>query len=109
MAQVRSINFKIGNMRKAVDWTVYPASRTAGQGDPTLFVQSDKRALSINLTTKKGMLSNGKGHPGFISVMKFLGATEVSVPDEIIALCLGAQPKSGDTLGSAGSVVVQIA
>tara|TARA_B100001778_G_scaffold334952_2_gene349490 strand:- start:15145 stop:15462 length:318 start_codon:yes stop_codon:yes gene_type:complete len=99
MAALKSVKFKIGNMRKEVDWTVYPPSRTASQDDPTLFVQSDKRALSINLKTKKGMLSNGKGHPGFASTQKFLGAVEVDVPDEIIEMCKDAQPQSGDTIG----------
>lgn len=106
MARVRSISFKIGNMRKVVDWTVYPASRTESQDDPTLFVQSDKRALSINLKTKKGMLSNGKGHPGFMSTQKLLGATEVDVPDEIIELCTDAQPQKGDDIGGAGIAFV---
>ena len=97
---MRRVEFKIGNMRKVVDWVVYPKSRTKNQDDPTLFVQSDKRALSINLKTKKGMLSNGKGHPGFHSTTAFCGAKEVDVPDEIIKLCTEAQPQSGDTIGS---------
>lgn len=108
MAQVRQISFKIGSMRKAVDWIVYPPSRTASQNDPTLFVQSDKRALSINLTTKKGMLSKAQTYPGFHSTMKICGATEVDVPDEIIKLCTDAQPQSGDTMGN-GAVTVIIA
>jgi hypothetical protein len=86
-------------MRKIVDWTVYPASRTESQDDPTMFVQSDKRALSINLRTKKGMLSNGKGHPSFMSTQKILGAIEVDVPDEIIEMCQEAQAKKGDRIG----------
>lgn len=106
MAQVRRIDFKIGPMKKVVDWIVYPASRTASEGNPTLFVQSDKRALRIDLSTKKGMLSNGKGHPSFMSVEKFLGGVEVDVPDDIIALCVGAQPQSGDTIGSGGVVCI---
>jgi len=105
--------FKIGNMRKAVDWTVYPqafnASKSETADDPTLFVQSDKRALSINLRTKKGMLSNGKGHPGFATTMKFLGAVEVDVSDEIIALCTDSEPKSGDIIGSSTVAVCRIA
>lgn len=98
MGFMKQVNFKIGNMRKAVDWTVYPSKQTESQDDPTLFVQSDKRALKINLRTKKGMLSNGKGHPGFHSVLPALGAVEVDVPDEIINLCMGNQPKSGDSI-----------
>lgn len=99
MAEVKQIEFKIGNMRKIADWIVYPGDCKSAEGNPALFVQSDKRALTIDLTTKKGMLSNGKGHPGFHSTMKFCGAIEVDVPDEIIQLCKDAQPKSGDTMG----------
>ncbi len=108
MARVRQINFKIGNMRRAVDWVVCPRPTNVGPEYNRLFVQSDKRALSIDLETKKGMLSNGKGHPGFHSTMKILGAIEVDVPDEIIELCTEAQPKPGDTMGSAGTAVVVI-
>lgn len=99
MAVVQRVNFKIGPMRKEADWTVYPASRTARQDDPTMFVQSDRRALSINLVTKKGMLSKAQNYPGFHSTQKFLGAVEVDVPDEIIEMCQNAQPQSGDTIG----------
>ena len=63
-----------------------------------LFVQSDKRALNIDLETKKGMLSNGKGHSDFASTTSFLGAIEIDVPDEIIQLCLNFQPKNGDRI-----------
>lgn len=99
---MKKVNFKIGGMRKVVDWVVYPQSynksKSETAGDPTLFVQSDKRALSINLRTKKGMLSNGKGHPGFHTTAKFFGATEVDVPDEIIEMCQENEYKSGDTV-----------
>lgn len=94
-------------MRKEVEWVVYPQNRTASENDPTLFVQSDKRALGINLRTKKGMLSNGKGHPGFHTVSKFMGATEVDVSDDIIALCNDAQAKTGDMVGAGGIVRIR--
>lgn len=105
----KRVDFKIGNMRKVVDWLVYPPSKNPETAEKTLFVQSDKRALSINLETKKGMLSNGKGHPGFHSTMAFCGAKEVDVPQEIIDACLEAQYHSGDVVGHAGASVVRIA
>lgn len=100
---MKSVTFKIKPMRKEVSWVVYPPSRTESQDDPTLFVQSEKRALSINLTTGKGMLSNGKGHPGFISTQKLMGAVEVDVPQEIIDMCKEAQAQKGDEIGPKGS------
>ena len=106
---MKKVIFKIGNMRKAVDWVVYPPNQTESQDDPTLFIQSDKRALNINLKTKKGMLSNGKGHPGFHSTTRFMGAVEVDIPDEIIDMCKAAQPQRGDSIGSGDTVIVRIA
>lgn len=105
---ITRVTFKIGTMRKEADWVVYPADRTAGEESPTLFVQSDKRALSIDLSTGKGMLSNGKGHPGFHSVARFMGATEVDVPPDLIEKLIAAQPQRGDTIGTmpGGGVVV---
>lgn len=92
---MKTVSFKIGNMRKTVEWTVYPPGTDAKK----LFVQSDKRALSINLETKKGFLSDGRGHPSFMSVSPMMGAVEVDVPDEIIKMCLETQPKKGDQVG----------
>ena len=93
---IQHVTAKLGNMRKAVDWIVYPGNHG---GDGLIFVQSDKRACSINLATKKGMLSNGKGHPGFISTSRMMGAIEIDVPQKFIDDCLAAQPKKGDTVG----------
>ena len=103
MPEVTSVHGRLGTMRKDVSWSVYPASynesKSETAGDPTLFVQSSKRAVSINLRTKKGMLSNGKGRPGFHAATKFCGAIEIDVPQEFIDACLAAQPNKGDTIG----------
>ena len=102
MSQTKQVTFKIGPMRKSVEWTVYPESQKrpdeGHMAHRMLFVQSDKRALNIDLKTKKGMLSNGKGHSDFASTTSFLGAIEIDVPDEIIQLCLNFQPKNGDRI-----------
>jgi len=110
---MRSVHGKLGTMRKAVDWTVYPESynksKSETAGARTIFVQSDKRACAINIETGRGMLSNGRGHPGFHSTMASLGAKEVDIPREFIDKCLKAQPKSGDAIGRAGTAVVRVA
>lgn len=107
--QTKRVTFKVGAMRKERDWSVYPQSfndsLSKRLGDPSLFVQCGNRALKINLTTKKGMLSNGKGHPGFESTTAFLGAIEVDVPQNVIDLCMESEPKSGDKIGSANSIM----
>jgi len=100
-------NWKLGSMRKEVDWVVYPKTHNDPKssdesGDPTLFVQSDKRAVSINLRTKMGWLSDGKSHPDFMSTASFFGAKEIDIPQAFIDQCLDAQPKSGDDIGAGG-------
>lgn len=110
---MRSVYGKLGNMRKEAEWTVYPtnynSSKSETAGARLIFIQSDKRACSINVETGKGMLSNGRGHPGFHSTLPALGAVEIDVPREFIDECLSAQPKSGDIVGKAGAAVVRIA
>lgn len=93
---MKKVYGKLGNMRKVVDWVVYP--ETEGR-EGILFVQSDKRAVSIIVAEKRGMLSNGKGHPGFHTTNKFCGAVEVDIPDEFLNQCLESQPQSGDKIG----------
>ena len=108
MAQVTRFMAKLGNMRKEADWIVYP-NRTNGDNSKIL-IQSDKRICEFDPTTRKGMLSSGKGgHPGFMMLSKFMGAMEIEVPEEVVALALAHKPQSGDTLGSAGSMTVLIA
>ena len=96
---MKRVHGKVGNMRKAVDWVVYANERTDDDGNKILKVQSDKRMLELNTGTRKGMLSNGKGHPSFDSTSKFLGGIEIDVPQEFIDQCIEGQAKSGDHIG----------
>lgn len=99
MARVTRFQAKLGTMRKAADWIVYPASIDGGDG--TLVIQSDTRIARINPATGKGILSKAKsGGAYFMHLSTFLGATEIDVPAEVIALATAHQPKSGDTIGA---------
>ena len=50
------ITAKLGNMRKAVEWIVYPPKK-----DGRIVIQSDRRiALFKNDGSNKGMLSKGR-------------------------------------------------
>jgi hypothetical protein len=73
---------KLGNMKKAQEFTVCPVSNT----EPHLVtVQSDKRIARIDLTTGKAMLSDGKGgHPGFHKLLPMCGAVEVDVAPDVL-------------------------
>jgi hypothetical protein len=70
---------KMGNMKKAVKWVVCPQSKPG-----FVLIQSERRIAEVNIETGKAMLSNGKGHPGFTSLAKMMGAVEVDCPKEIL-------------------------
>ena len=95
--RVQRITAKLGNMRKAADWVVYPASRT---GESEIVIQSDTRIASFDPATGKGLLSKAKPNGAyFMHLSKFMGATEIEVPADVIAAVQAAQPKSGDQIG----------
>lgn len=77
----RHVTGKMGNMRKVVEWTVYP---TQGEDDRNRTIQSDSRIAKINLDTGKAVLSKGRKGAAFIDLMAIRGATEVDCPQDII-------------------------
>jgi len=87
---------KLGNMRKAADFIVYPFK----EGQTSLLIQSDKRIAQIELGTGEGVLSNGKGHPGFASLNPWLGAMKIKVDTATLDQLQAIQPKSGDKIGT---------
>lgn len=90
-----SITAKLGNMKKAVEWTVYPASKDSDD----ITIQSDHRIAQISVKHKRAWLSVHRANGAyFVHLLPALGATVVPVPDEVITAALAAQPKSGDTL-----------
>ena len=104
---MKEIQCKLGNMRKAVGWVVYPPSRTS---DGTLLIQSDHRICQFNPETRKGMLSKHQAnYATFLHLSKMMGATEVEVPQEVVDMAKAAQPQSGDLIGKGGGVSVFVA
>ena len=92
---IKEITLKLGNMRKAADFVVYPK----GENDTHLLLQSDKRIARVEIATRKGILSSGKGgHPGFMA-LQLPGTMPIELSAEQLAEALGAQPKSGDKIG----------
>jgi len=91
----KEINAKLGNMRKAADWTIYPHNDNGN-----IVIQSDTRICKFDPTTGKGVLSrNVPNGAYFHHLNKFLGAIDVVVPREVIDACIDNQPKSGDKIG----------
>lgn len=76
------ITCKLGNMRKAVEWTICPQDSTTPN---EIVIQADKRIAKVFLDKGKAILSDGKGgHPGYMKLLFSLGATVVDVPSEVI-------------------------
>ncbi len=86
---------KLGPMRKAKDWVVYPRKT----GESKLVLQCDDRIALIDPDTKKGLLSKSCNYPGFAMLSTALGAKVIEVADEVVAQALAAQPRSGDEIG----------
>lgn len=95
MADIKTFTAKLGNMRKEVDWTVYPAKK-----DGRIIIQSDHRiAVFCNDGTNKGLLSKHcAGGAYFQHLSPVCGATVVDVPQEVIDAAVAAQPQNGDTM-----------
>lgn len=90
---MRSVMGKLGTMRKAADWTIYPVKADAPN---KRIIQCDKRIAEVNLETGKAMLSDGKGgHQGFIKLSPALGAVEVDVPADMLEALKGKPVESG--------------
>jgi hypothetical protein len=87
---------KLGNMRKAADFVIYPPK----SDNPNIVtIQSDHRIATIDLTTHKGILSKAiQGGAYFAHLNKFLGATEIEVPQEVIDI-IKTQGFSSNVLG----------
>lgn len=98
---MRQVNAKLGKMRKAVDWVVYPT--TNGGDADTIVIQSDKRIAYFSQTTGKGRLSPSCNYPIF-GTAHMPGSEPIEVSPEFITECLNARARKGDTIG--GGVVV---
>jgi hypothetical protein len=72
---------KMGNMRKSVDWTVYPCKPDA----PDVTIQSDARIAQIDLATGKALLSKACPNGAyFVDLNPIRGATVVDVPADLL-------------------------
>lgn len=100
------ITAKLGNMRKAVEWTVYPA-----QKDGRVVLQSSTRIAAFggpdgSIPPGKALLS--KRHPGgayFVHLSPMCGATLVDIHSTVIEEALEAMPQSGDLIGGVVRIV----
>ena len=100
MNTIMKITAKLGNMRKEVEWTVYPA-----QKDGRVVIQSSARIAAFGgpesaIRPGKALLSKRQPNGAyFLHLSPMCGATEVDVPQEIIDAARAAQPQKGDHIG----------
>jgi hypothetical protein len=92
-------NVKLGNMRLAADWVVYPAD-LRGAAVQAVTIQCDRRIARVDLETGRTLLSDGKGgHQGFAKLA--FGSIVCDCPPEALA-ALRAMDHSSSTVLLAG-------
>ncbi len=84
----------LGTMHKAQEFVVYPRSNP----EADVIIQSDNRICSFNPKTGRGKLSKRVNNPGFIHLA--FGATEITVPQDIIDAAIAAMPQKGDRIAN---------
>lgn len=93
---IRQISAKIGNMRKAADFIVYPAA----DGQTDLTIQSDTRIARFDIATGRGLVSKARSNGAyFMHLLPTFGASAFVADAGLIAAALDAQPHSGDEIG----------
>jgi hypothetical protein len=75
------ITGKMGNMKKEVEWVLYPRN-----ADSTfVIIQSDKRIAKVELVTGKTVLSSGHGgHNGFMHLNPIMKPFIVDCPPAML-------------------------
>lgn len=85
----KQITGRLGNMRKDVEWVIYPRQgvKVAGTWAPSdvVIIQSDRRIAAVNLETGATVLSDGKGgHQGFLKLQTALGGAQCECPEYML-------------------------
>ena len=106
MPLVQTLSLKLGKMRNAQDFVVYPGNVC---DDPTKFkIQSDTY-IGILDTERKQILLAGPHPNGAYGVHLHMAGPKrkvVDVSDEVVAQIVESQPKKGDHIGSMTSGVI---
>lgn len=91
----KEISLKLGNMRKAEDFTICPRPTNVGDNYKLIRLQSEHREIVFDYETGKGFLSAyAKNYPS----IRNGGNTEITLDKAIIEQIQANQPKRGDVL-----------
>jgi len=106
---MKQFSLKLGNMRAPQRFVVCPRPSNYGPEYNMVIIQSDKRIGQFDKTTGMGVISDGKnGHPGFHKLSPSLGAMPVTLPADVLAALVEAEPQKGDRLAIVDGVVLVI-
>lgn len=95
MAQIKRLSLKLGTMRKAADFLVYP-----GTDDTRIMIQSDTRIAVVDAGTGRGILSRGVSSGAYgVHLSAAAGATVIQVAPDVVDAIKQARPQPGDSLG----------
>lgn len=96
MAGIKTIMAKLGNMRKSVEWVIYPRKAD----EKGVVIQSDKRICMFKPDTGEGILSaHCATGARFLHLNKIMGATFVMVPKDVIDAALASVAQPGQEIG----------
>jgi len=94
---MRTVQARIGNMRKTMEWVVYP--RATNAENDNIVIQCSSRIASFDPLTGRGLLSKPCPNGAyFLHLNKAFGAVEIDVPQDVIVLCQANQPQPGDEI-----------
>ena len=91
---MKTIMAKLGKMRKAVSWVVYPR-----KDDDFVLIQSDRRIARFDVRTGVGKLSGSHNYPTFLT-LSLPGVEDIVVPPDLIAAAVEAAPKGAILVSS---------
>lgn len=92
---MKQINAKLGKMRKADDWVVYPFKDDAKKAQ----IQSKAYIAQINLETGKGILAGPHSGGAYNHHLLIGKRQEIQVSPEMIQEIKDANPESGTAIG----------
>lgn len=98
---IKTVTVKIGNMRKAQKFVIYP--RALGEiNAATLTIQSDDCIAKLNTETGECQWTRNKGGAYFHNLITGgnLGQGTQTLPPEIVEQFKQSQPQKGDTIGN---------
>lgn len=86
---IKHVTCKLGNMKRAESFIIYPNIFAERGGIEAVQIQSDHRICRFDPVTRKGLLSVYKSGGAYnVHLSPALGAVVVDIPQEVVEECL---------------------